>query len=280
MPQRETSGPAVAGIEPEALAALNRSGETLTRPIYDAIQSLDLPSAKTAWKSAVDALEGLEVSPDVREALGYKLFLLECNLRFIGDDERKVWNADSLREVEGYLSQPAETVLGNAERLRSLLTVLIHADQDGLQELSRERFEMLFAELPPEYRGPGFYQMLTKWAFKHRYLSILERAFEEFLTNPDQVMGSAKWQRINLMYQLVLGKATRRDVLETIRSLAIAPQVEEFALLLWPACVEAGLTDPELEAMFKARAKHLRATAPAPRGERRTQSVRTGPVAK
>lgn len=280
MPQLDSNAPAVAGIDATDLAAYQRSAAALTQPTYNAIHSLQLEQARECWQAAVRQLDRLEAPADVKEALGYRLFLLECNLRFIGDEEANVWNRDAVEEVKAQLDRPAATALGNAERVRTLLSVLVHADQDNLKDLQRERFEALLAQLPPEFNDIGSLQMLTKWAFKHRYLPILERAFELNLTNPDQVMGAAKWQRVNLMYQLALGKATRRDVLETIRTLAIAPQVEEFTNLLWPACVEAGLTDPELEAMFKARAKHLRATAPAPRGERRTKSVRTGAAAK
>lgn len=259
-----------------AFEELERLARQLIGPIHQAIQARQLPAARELYAQSQRQLHRLDTSLETREGLHYRLYLLDCNLKFM--DETVRWNLESLEAVEAELAVPARTPLGEIERRKALLVVLVHADQDNIRELTEARYKELAAGIPDGSHSSGLLQILSKWAFKHRHLPLLERAFEEYLINPDQVMGAAKWQRINLMYQLTLGKATRRDVLETIKTLAIVPQVIEFTTLIWPACEKAGLVDAELRAMLAARESHILAEPPSPASERRTKFLRTGPA--
>ena len=87
-------------------------------------------------------------------------------------------------------------------------------------------------------------------------------------------MGQAKWQRVNIMHLLLTGRAERRDVEETIATLQILPQLNEFRDRIWPKCIEAGLVDGELEAQLAACAMEIEETTPLPADEPRTRTVK------
>jgi hypothetical protein len=240
--------------------------------ITEALYSGRLDEANTLQIAAMHALEAATLPDDVVEALGYLLLFLHHNIRWVAQPE--AWTSADYLEVKQVFAQPAHTSFGDFERVKRLIYIRFRADQDQLDLLNHDDLMMLLDELQGCYDDVIWFNV-AGWAFNHRDLPLMERAYTESLTDPSPWMGQAKWLRVNLMYLLLAGRASPRDVEETIKSIAILPQLIEFEMLIWPRCIEAGLADANLTAMLEQRANDIRQAPPTPPGhEPRTKRVR------
>lgn len=242
------------------------------QPIADALYREELDEARRLRREASVALEqDTQLPEDVAEALGYKLLFVHYNLEWYPPSDK--WTPDNYRSAMELFGQPALTRFGDLQRLRGLLVMHFHASRDRFEPLTHEMM-MGYVDQLQGYPDSEVWFYVAGWAFERGDLALLERAFEHELTDPARMMGHAKWQRINMMYQLVAGKAARIDVEQTVRSLEILPQLNEFNTVIWPRCVEAGITDDELETMLAERSAHIEASRPTARREQRTKRVR------
>lgn len=238
-------------------------------PAIDAIYTADFSAAKAVLDRARTELDRDELPADVAEALGiYHRFLY---YRWHWDPAVGGYSADSYREAVSWLSQPADSYFGESMRLSVLLPVRANGTLDGYDSLSSEETKAILDRLPDAFR-PRAINHVAKLAFARHDLALIELALAELTVNPSRTLGQATWQRLNMMYQLLSGKATRRDVEETIRTLEIRPQLCEFKDRIWPECVKAGLTDAELEELLAEKEADIMARDTGPRPERRTKS--------
>ena len=242
------------------------------QPITNALYSGKLEEARRLHSNAGQALDKADLPEGVREGLGYYLLLLHYSIHW--QEHPADWNQASFQEVRQIFEQPALTSFGDTERIKRLATIRFVADRDKLEPLTHDDLMQLLDELG-EATDETMWFYVAGWAYNHNDLELLERAYTETLVDPPAWMGQAKWQRINIMYLLVAGRAERQDVEETIKTLAILPQLYEFEAHIWPKCVEAGLVDDKLTAMLADRGAKIRESATVPRGyEPRTKRVR------
>jgi hypothetical protein len=253
-------------------AELEQWAANYVQPLTRALYASRLDEARRLHQIATAALEQAGLAEEVQEALGYHLLFIHYNIYW--QAEPAEWNPANYREVKLLFEQPALTSFGDIERVKRLMMIRYHADQDQYDLLTHESLMRLLDDLHG-YPDDTTWFYAAGWAFRHSDLPLLERAYVETLVDPARWMGQAKWQRINMMYLLAAGRATRRDVHETIKSLAILPQLLEFEGTIWPRCREADLVDAELTELLAQRAAYIREQVPLPPGrEQRTKRLR------
>ena len=256
----------------EQVKQLDVTNSKYIQPIEHAFFRGQMDQASALHKEAVADVEMEDMPEPLREALGYHLLFYHFKIRWIRNES--LWNLQEYQEARRLFEQPALTLLGDLERVRRLLVILTLADHDGLDQLSKQEL-MALIDCLHGYPDEVVWFYAAGWAFTHGSLEILERAYLEALTDPARWMGQAKWQRINIMYLLVSGRASQRDVEETIKTLVLLPQLTEFEDFIWPKCREAGLVDEELEAMLMAKSQWIRDEKPVPsKPEPRLKHVR------
>ncbi|MBN2082745.1 hypothetical protein JW859_11155 [bacterium] len=179
-------------------------------------------------------------------------------------------------EFRKRFSQTQAFARAELQRWRMYLLLRCEEDQDGFAALPREIVDEIISLHPDVEADPVIWQSLAMWAFKHNERDILERAYEVMLTHPSQTLGQAKWLRVNLLYRLVAGTATREDVEAVVYSQQVKPQLLEFIGQIWPRCQAAGLVDAELTALLNMKREEIDIDLPpVPKPERRTKTTRT-----
>jgi len=246
---------------------------TWIQPIITAIHNLQMVKARELIDEARGELAGSGLSPEMAEAAEVNLDYLEYWWHWhpANDD----WNLESYRQAIAHFSQPARFEEARIEKARRVFYIRMHAHLDGLEPFSGAELREQLAQLPPERLDDRDWHHIAGWAFALEDREMLTRAYEAMLTAPSEILGPAKWQRVNLMYLLMEGRATRRDVEESIKLLKIKPQLAEFQTTLWPACEKAGLVDDEIKQMLVARAEEIENSEADPRREPKTRSIRT-----
>jgi len=246
----------------------------LVGPIRRAVYIQDPDAARKALNAALELINERDQDAELGEVLKYRM----CWYRFVVetiDREDFARLAKYYQDALACVAQPGRTTYGEVERRRVLVILKSIEYEYDMPVTSRAEMEELLEGLPGLDRDELLWHALAGWAFVARDPVILGRAFEVHLTEPSNELGQAKWQRVNLMYQLVQGKATRRDVAETITKLMVLPQLNEFIELIWPVCIEQGLVDDGLQAELRERIRLIDTDVPpVPDPERKTKSIR------
>ncbi len=252
-----------------SLALYNEWKATWGSPVLHAAYTLKFDEGMKLLAAAKSNSELSTLPEDVSEGISYYVVYLTCRLEW--DPRSKGYSKEDYDAVISELNIPAKTKFGEYIRNASLVQFRCNGSSDGFDELTKEEVDKMLSQVPPVMSEPVWHH-LARWAFERRDIVILEQAFEHFLLNPPQVMGQARWQRVNMMYQLVSGKATRRDLEESIRVLEIRPQLLGFKETIWPECVKLGLVDAELEEMLAKKEAEVFANEKDPGLERKTKS--------
>ena len=248
--------------------------QELVGPIRQAVYLDDITAARTAITAALDGLANRDLDAELREVLDYRMAWYSFVVETLDREDEELL-AESYQRAIDRVTTPAGTTFGDYERRRVLAILRSIEYEYARPASSREEIEQLIEGLPGIESDEFLWHALAGWAFINGDKVILTRAFEVHLTQPSSELGQAKWQRVNMMYQLVTGKATRRDVAETIQTLMVLPQLMEFIELIWPCCVEQGLVDGELEQKLEEKIKQIDVDIPpVPSRERKTKSIR------
>ncbi len=85
------------------------------------------------------------------------------------------------------------------------------------------------------------YIYIATCAFLHRDMEVLEDSFTVFMTHSDGFMADYLWQRVNMMYQLLKGAATERDVEELLCRIEHPHQWHDIERVVLPVCIAHGL---------------------------------------
>lgn len=105
---------------------------------------------------------------------------------------------------------------------------------------------------------------ISTCAFWHRDMEVMEECFTAFTAHADGFMADYLWQRANLMYQLLKGGATVRDLTEMLRRIEHPHQWTDIERVLLPACIEQGLFhDNAACAALGALLRKLNTTTPS-----------------
>ena len=238
--------------------------------ISPAINNHKFDDAREMLAAARESARSSEHAEELREAMEYLVDFTECRVNWHPDSHgygQRVYDEKIRR-----FSRPARGRLGDCIRRMYLVYIRCNGTSDTFDNLTKGEIEEILEPLPERMSGPAW-QQIARWAFEHNELETLERAFEMFLIYPGEEMGQAKWQRVNLMYQLLSGKATRRDVYESIILLELKPQLREFKTEFWPRCIAMGLVDSELEQLLAGREAEIRSRDSVVKPEAKTKSL-------
>ena len=145
----------------------------------------------------------------------------------------------------------------------------------GYFDLSDEDYDELFARVAPNQRTQLFWFHVAIRAFHHNDLRYLELAAIAHSTEPTGFRDAYFFGCSRLMYRIVSGEATKRDVADFIRSFEHPYAVRDFKNTLLGRCIDSGIFD-EQSAMLLDQAtaslKFLEGTFPQPY-RRRTLSM-------
>lgn len=201
-------------------------------------------------------LNDLEASAEteLREAVYYRSCFIRYNLwaRCIPEDDLPRQRQIHARAF-ACLARPPQTAAGVTGEHYARLAILLVGYDDFEQKPTPAELLELIRSLPPEYQDHQIWHPLSVLAFDHNIPELLELAFEQETISPHSKFPQAAWQRINLMYQIMAGKVTRKDVLETLKVYHLPSQFKELRRRMWPRLEALGLIDRELERMLSDR---------------------------
>jgi len=258
--------------EPGLIVENEEWHKLLIEPIRQALYANIRPDAKRAHQNALVRVPDLGLSDDVQEAIHYVLMWYGFVISIQG--QPLDYCRQRFAEVAAKFSHEAESDYGDLQRRRTLTVLRCTGRLYGLDDMSRPELDELISGMPGVDEDEFLWHNIAGWAFAVGEADLLEKAYEVLLTRPSNLLGSAKWQRVNMMLQLVNGKATRKDIKESLKEMVVLPQVLEFRRQIWPVCIEKGLVDAELEAELEAVINRIRTNPPIPKAERRTKKIR------
>jgi hypothetical protein len=243
----------------------------LVNPIRRALYANDQAAAAAALATARGELADPGHAPAERELMGYVLQWYEFVIS--SQSQPPEQSAAQYEQALELFSRTAETAPGEVQRRRMLAILRCTGRLYGCADLDRPELEELIGDLPDLAQDEFLWHNIAGWAFASRDAEMLRRAYEVMLTEPSNLLGQAKWQRVNLMLMLVEGRATRRDVEFVIDRMAVLPQVIEFRRWIWPECIRQGLSDDELELRLEEQYQRITADPPVPELEPRTKHI-------
>ncbi len=221
------------------------------------------------------AAAGDPLAAELREAVFYRCLLLRAGFcwRLTASEDHEARCAIT-RQLAQTLELAAQTETGRLNQAYARLALMVTAYNDF--EVKPTVAEILAAldALPEEYRDQQIWHHMSIVAYDYGLLTLLETAFEHETLHPHSKYPQASWQRLNLMYQIMTGKVSRRDVEETIKVMFLPTQFEEFRRRMCPALREAGLFDAEMEQRLQQREAEA-AAAELDFHQSRVDSVRT-----
>ncbi len=245
--------------------------QRLISPIRAALYANDQPQAAAALEQAWAELDSMGLAEDQHEMMGYVLSWYEF-VKTVQDQPIGLAAEQYRRTLERFTA-PACTPAGEAQRRRLEAILRCTGRLYDCADLTRAELDQLLEGLPGLETDEFLWHNIAGWAFANRDVEMLHRAYEVMLTEPSNLLGQAKWQRVNIMLLLVEGRATRRDVEFTVRNMRVLPQIIEFRVRIWPECVRRGLTDDQLERQLDERYAQLRQRPPVPDLEPRTKHI-------
>ncbi|MCC7477827.1 hypothetical protein IT575_05155 [bacterium] len=151
------------------------------------------------------------------------------------------------------LQRPAQSETGRIGAAYARLAILLVGYGNLAEKPQPAELLDLINSLPPEYQDHQIWHPLSVLAFDHNIPELLDLAFEQETISPHSKFPQAAWQRINLMYQIMNGKATRKDVEETLKIYHLPSQFNELRRRMWPRLQDMGLIDRELERLLSTR---------------------------
>ncbi|MCB1217536.1 hypothetical protein KDL44_09085 [bacterium] len=244
----------------------------LTRPLFLHYSKGDFPGCAERITELLtpDRLMGLE--PDASE-------VQECYLRFLQLAVQQSidgkWNCDEVTSAITWLSQPLQTGLGNHQRINTLLQLRAYVGDGCGPGMTQAEFRELLRHEHLLEISSHLWDSVGLWAYRTGQMDLLEEAFENLTISPANVMPQESWQRLNLMFQLRRGSASRRDIEEYIRLMRMVPQILEFRMEMQPRAEQLGIWDEELQAAVEERMQHAREQGYNIRTERRTGKIRS-----
>jgi hypothetical protein len=255
------------------LEPINEWLETWANPIVDCLYARDRAAAEQWLADARLALSVEDtLDADQRKAGELKLHYFEYQInKALGD--RDEWGR-AFGEAIVAIGQPVETEA--ADVMQRILLCLLRSSgmRAGFRDFAVEEFNALFDGIPEDERTSELWHTVANWAFHRRDVENLGRAFEFFTISADGWLSDYTWQHVNCMYQLVAGKAIKKDVVELIKRITLTPQMDNFNKHIWPMVIELGLRDDEVEALRQEYTDRIqREGAYVPRKELKTKTT-------
>jgi hypothetical protein len=201
------------------------------------------------------ALEQFE--PDERRALHYELAALQFYLDSLRlPPYHFEARAALLRAVNLVRSEPRGPLSASVQAywliaFCGLGSRLNHFDLDN------EEYDVLFKSVSPRQRTQQFWYFVASRAFHHHDLTYLEKAAEAHSTEPTGFCDAFYFGCSRLMYRIVSGEVTQRDVTDFIGSLEHPNAVREFKNLFLVRCIESGVFDEQAATLLDKTAATL-----------------------
>ena len=171
----------------------------LSRPLY-------FHYSRGEYRDALEVVDALlssdrlaDLPVEVREVQLCYLLLMRVAMR---QYDEQAWDCDSVSSTIERLGVELETVLGNHQRISSLLQLRVFTDGECGLSLRREEFDQLFRHPHILNLSPNLWDSIGMYAFRNGFQDLLETAFENVTIAPGKVMPQESWQRLNLLLQL------------------------------------------------------------------------------
>lgn len=242
-------------------------------PVVQALFRHDGAGARAALAAAHAAPRPENLSAEFLCYIAYRLDYLafQTELSYPSGADLPALYTAALKALE----TPPEGAL--AERMRSRLKLQLRciADSDGVAPLEPAEFDELLKDGVARGANAEMWYFATGWAFARQRKDVVQAALEFLTVESTRYFADFLWQRVNLMYLLLEGRARKQDVLELIKRIEFANQLEAVERRLWPACEQAGLVDAAAQAALATRREQLQAAEPrVPRAAHPTGRIR------
>lgn len=171
--------------------------------------------------------------------------------------------AEQQAEFSRIIAEINTTPLGPCSEVMQcivLLQISIIGERLGFCELAPPRFHELLSGIPPADRSDMLWHYVATWAFSHWDAGAMAQAYEALVIKPTDFRDQYPYHRANLMYRLITGRATTRDVLAFLKRLEIVNEIYEFEKHILPRVRELGLVDDELAALIVETHQRLEGT--------------------
>ncbi|MBN2082401.1 hypothetical protein JW859_09370 [bacterium] len=232
-------------------------------PIVKAVYDQDFRLVQQLITQVRQRLAASDLDADGKQSLALRIRYVEWQAERILNPHVRAeqLNRDILAALADVDAGPISQSLACIIRLQVRSTLL----RDEQADYPAVDFERDFAGVLPEMRSLEFWHYVSSWAFLKQRVDFVEQAMAEHTIHADGYMSDFLWQRINLMYQVLKGKATRQDVEEIVKRLENMFQWVNVEKVLWPALEETGLVDDEIREMLAAQLTRIRQAPQAPR---------------
>ena len=239
--------------------------EAHVHPAMNELYHEDEAAARTKLAQAWDELRADEaLSAEECRAMEYELLLFEHLIvnRFHDDATQAAQFAityPAIHELE------PNGPLAARFRAACLLCMLGLGVRRGFVSMTEAEVDELVAQVSEDYMASNIWYYVIVWAYLNNNIKYLELALAEQTVNATGWVDEYYWQRTNLMYQLVAGKASRLDVEKTISGYAHPHHIKDFRSLFLKRAEAAGLMDDELYALLdrrEAELEEVRGTVP------------------
>jgi hypothetical protein len=227
------------------------------KDIIDGMHVEDEPRCHRALARAWEVLRAdTALSADERRTLEYTLHNLEFQVinRFYEDEEQGVQFAKTYPAI---VALAPVGPLSDSVQAKVQLGMLGAGVRRGFISMTEAEVDSLMARIPDEFKTPNIWFYVVVWAFFADNLKYLELALEYQTVTTTGWLDDYYWQRTNLMYQLVSGKATRLDIEKTLKGYNHPHGIEDFGVLFLPRCEAQGLMDDELRELHRRRLEEL-----------------------
>jgi hypothetical protein len=234
--------------------------------LHDPFYTGDLPAVERILFEAQAALAQGEFTAEERQTLEMELLLHEltaCN-RLKSEAEYRTFFEETAHRIMAV--EPLGPLAAQARAVH-LIHLLGAGYRRGLLDLDRATVDGLLEQIDPDCLTNHVWYYLCAWAFQTAQLDILERAYGEQLGNTTGFLDDFFWLRTNLMYLITAGRATKEDVLTTIKLYPHPTYLSDFNNLFFPRLSQLNMLDGEIEAALdrrRAELKPLAGTAPQP----------------
>lgn len=241
--------------------------------LHDPFYTGNLPEVERILAAARATLEQSSFNAEERQVLEMELLLHEMTVsnRLRSPEEYRECFRRTAQQI-----QATETLGPLAAQARAvhMLHLLGAGYRRGLFKLERSEVDELLAQIAPDCLTNHVWYYLCAWAFQTGQLDLLEQAFGEQLSATTGFLDDYFWLRTNLMYLLTAGRATREDVLTTIRLYPHPTYLSDFNNLFFPRLEKLGMLDGEIEAALDQRSAELQSlVGTAPQATARTRRI-------
>jgi hypothetical protein len=234
-------------------------------PLVVALYQRDVGAISQSITSAHDALESGQVQDEGAACLDFQLAYLEFQAQPVLKEPG--WKTNKLPQLIARLMRRSEYSAAERLRRRLYLQLRIILDRAGIQQLHPVEFDEAFSELQHEEHTTELWHYIASWAFLYDQADFLRQAYEFAVTRARGFEVEWTWQRVNLMWKLVCGDASRADLMWLLNQAHTEQQLQSVKKMIWQRAQRLGLIDEAVRVRFRERELEFEVEANATVGQ-------------